>query len=151
MQFQVSSGPVDDPSYNPASGNPLRGGANQPPAIVRFVNADGTLAVTPTVKRQLILREVEGAGGPVEVLVNNTKWNGLRADEVTPVPGSQKLGANYITEMPQTGSTEEWEIINMTVDAHPIHVHLIQFQLLNRQAFDNDRYTRCTQHTFPAM
>src|SRR5262249_59296919 len=87
MQFQVSlplSG--QDTTYNPASGNPLRGGPNQEPAIVRLVNpATGTLAagVTPSVKRQLVLFEFEAptsaggntAGTPVEDLINNTKWS----------------------------------------------------------------------------
>jgi spore coat protein A len=40
--------------------------------------------------------------------------------------------------MPNEGDTEVWEIINMTMDAHPIHTHLAQFQLLNRQKFDGD-------------
>jgi FtsP/CotA-like multicopper oxidase with cupredoxin domain len=41
-----------------------------------------------------------------------------------------------ITENPALGSTEEWEINNLTVDAHPIHVHLVKFQVINRQLLD---------------
>ncbi len=37
------------------------------------------------------------------------------------------------------GSTEVWEIANLTPDAHPIHIHLIQFQLLSRQDLDTGR------------
>ena len=33
-----------------------------------------------------------------------------------------------------------WEIANLTGDAHPIHLHLVQFQLLNRQKFNVRRY-----------
>ena len=29
-----------------------------------------------------------------------------------------------------------WEIVNLTADAHPIHLHLVQFQLINRQNFN---------------
>ena len=36
------------------------------------------------------------------------------------------------TENPQVGATEIWEIANLTEDAHPIHLHLVQFQLINR-------------------
>ena len=43
-----------------------------------------------------------------------------------------------LTETPQQGSIEEWEIINLTMDAHPMHTHLAQFQILNRQPFDID-------------
>jgi spore coat protein A len=41
-----------------------------------------------------------------------------------------------ITEDPKAGSTEIWSFINITADVHPLHVHLVRFQVLNRQAFD---------------
>jgi len=41
-----------------------------------------------------------------------------------------------VTENPRFNSTEVWELYNVTTDAHPIHVHLVRFQILNRQRFD---------------
>ncbi len=41
-----------------------------------------------------------------------------------------------ITEDVRPGSTEIWELYNTTTDGHPIHVHLVRFQVLNRQRFD---------------
>jgi spore coat protein A, manganese oxidase len=57
-------------------------------------------------------------------------------DEVTgqPVP---KMWADDITENPQLGATEIWKIRNFTADAHPIHIHLVQFQVINRQVIDD--------------
>lgn len=49
--------------------------------------------------------------------------------------------ARPVSELPRVGSTEDWEIINLTGDTHPIHIHLIQFQVLNRQGIDVTRYT----------
>jgi bilirubin oxidase len=43
------------------------------------------------------------------------------------------LWADPITENPILGSTEIWEIFNFTEDAHPIHLHLVQFQVVDRQ------------------
>jgi spore coat protein A len=40
-----------------------------------------------------------------------------------------------ITENPQVGDTEIWEFYNTTADAHPIHMHLVDFRVLNRQPF----------------
>ncbi|NJC89251.1 MAG: copper oxidase [Desulfuromonas sp.] len=37
-----------------------------------------------------------------------------------------------VTENPALGSTEEWDIYNFTVDAHPIHVHQVAFKVLSR-------------------
>lgn len=39
-----------------------------------------------------------------------------------------------ITEDPQSGSTEIWQVTNYTPDAHPIHLHLVQFQILSRES-----------------
>jgi FtsP/CotA-like multicopper oxidase with cupredoxin domain len=40
----------------------------------------------------------------------------------------------HVTENPTLGDTEQWEIYNFTADAHPIHLHLVRFQVLARQA-----------------
>ncbi|MEJ8834962.1 multicopper oxidase family protein [Ramlibacter sp. AN1133] len=40
-----------------------------------------------------------------------------------------------ISENPQVGDTEIWEFYNTTADAHPIHMHLVDFRVLNRQGF----------------
>ena len=37
------------------------------------------------------------------------------------------------TENPALGSTEEWHIINVSADTHPIHLHLVHFKVLGRQ------------------
>jgi len=38
-----------------------------------------------------------------------------------------------ITENPDLGATETWEIHNFTVDAHPVHVHVVMFEVVNRE------------------
>lgn len=40
---------------------------------------------------------------------------------------------NPTTENPALNSTEEWEIWNMTGDAHPVHLHLVHFEVLGRE------------------
>lgn len=46
------------------------------------------------------------------------------------------MWSDTITETPALGSTETWEINNLTVDGHPIHLHLVRFQVINRQLLD---------------
>ncbi len=48
---------------------------------------------------------------------------------------------DFPTEIIEAGSTEVWEIINNTGDTHPIHFHLVNVQVLSRQAFDAEGYT----------
>ena len=43
-----------------------------------------------------------------------------------------------ITENPALGSTEIWEIYNNTEDAHPVHLHLVNFEILNREKFSTN-------------
>ena len=38
-----------------------------------------------------------------------------------------------VTENPAVGATEIWEIFNTTADAHPMHIHEITFEVVNRQ------------------
>jgi spore coat protein A len=40
-----------------------------------------------------------------------------------------------ITENPMKNDTEVWEVYNATGDAHPIHLHLVSFQIINRESF----------------
>ncbi|MRR57524.1 MAG: copper oxidase, partial [Deltaproteobacteria bacterium] len=40
------------------------------------------------------------------------------------------------TELIKLNDVEEWHIINTTVDAHPMHLHLVAFELINRQLID---------------
>jgi len=42
------------------------------------------------------------------------------------------------TETPTAGTTEIWQIFNLTSDVHPMHFHLVNVQLLQRQAFKGD-------------
>jgi spore coat protein A len=41
-----------------------------------------------------------------------------------------------VTEIVKLGSVEKWRFINTTDDAHPMHLHLVQFQILERRGFD---------------
>ena len=122
MQFVVNGTGVDN-SLLPAS---LR---SKP--LEKLTNFAGLLNVTPTKTRQLTLNEVMGPGGPLEVLVNNTKW------------------AAAVTENPIEGTSEVWQIINLTADAHPIHLHLVQFQLVSRQNFNVNKYNKVYNASFP--
>jgi FtsP/CotA-like multicopper oxidase with cupredoxin domain len=136
MEFRVDlplSG--QDTSFNPAGNHPpLRASP-----IVDIRPADTHLPIDR--HRQLVLDEVEdvNTGAPVEVILNNSHWNGRREGSSTVVPGSVSNGHGLQgTEAPQEGATELWEIANLTPDTHPIHIHLIQFQIINVQPFNTE-------------
>ena len=46
-----------------------------------------------------------------------------------------------VSENPAFGAVQEWEIFNFTPDAHPIHIHLIQFNVFGREKIPG--YAKC--------
>ncbi len=66
--------------------------------------------------RNLALVEIQDlVQKPVHMLLNNTHWSAP------------------VTENPVLDSVEIWNLINTTDDAHPIHLHLVKFQILDRR------------------
>lgn len=72
--------------------------------------------------RDLALVESTDQYGRLMLLLNGLMWH------------------DTVTEKPQLNSIEVWNLINPTPDNHPIHLHLVQFQILNRQPFNVDHY-----------
>jgi spore coat protein A len=50
-------------------------------------------------------------------------------------PGPSSLGRPD-HRASSAGATEIWELHNFTADAHPIHIHEVQFQVVDRQPFE---------------
>lgn len=94
--------------------------------MVQLTNFKGKTNVVPDVTRQLTLNEVLSEDGPLMVLLNNSRYEDM--------PEMGMFGKT--TENPTEGNTEVWQLINTTMDAHPMHMHLVQFQLVSRQDFD---------------
>jgi spore coat protein A len=131
MQFRVSRGRGADRSTHPVSlGLPLR--TPLPAATVtRRVSLNEADSATVKVRDDgdgnLVLDCVNGETfGPTEALL------GTMAGDA-PVP----LGWHApITETPAVDATEVWEIHNFTADAHPIHVHQVAFEVVNREVVE---------------
>jgi FtsP/CotA-like multicopper oxidase with cupredoxin domain len=69
-----------------------------------------------------------------------------RVDGTTLTPlGMQINGVPFeykVTETPRKGQIEVWKIINLTVDAHPMHPHLVKHQRVERQRLNVGTYKR---------
>ncbi len=111
IQFTVTDNDGPDAAVMPATLNPTLPAGPWP-----------TLPA-PTVTRMLpFFEEMSAIDEPLGVFLNGQKW------------------AGPITELPEIGATEEWWLINPTEDAHPIHLHLPQFQVVYRQQFNASEY-----------
>jgi bilirubin oxidase len=84
-----------------------------------------------TVTRQLSLNEEVSTifDGPIAAMLGTLDQSGL------PKP----LGwADPMTEQVRFNAIELWELHNFTEDAHPIHIHHVGFEVVNRQPFDGE-------------
>ena len=67
-----------------------------------------------------------------------------KVDGITLAPlGMQLNGVPFeykVTETPKNGTTEYWQFVNLTVDAHPMHPHLVAHKILARQTFNVGKY-----------
>ncbi len=82
------------------------------------------------VKRDLSLVVRRDQYNRLEFLLNGKSWH------------------DPATEEPRRGQVEVWNLINSGFAAHPIHVHQIQFQLLNRQSFDVQHFNQTQELVF---
>ncbi len=130
---------VDFPVSDPASTgqimqfNVVPALAPDPTTPPMFLTLPPVVPLPPeTVTRPLALIEKMGMGfdangmmvdGPVEALLGNV------------VGGSavEALWMDPVTENPAVGATEMWEFYNTTGDAHPMHVHEVVFEVVNRE------------------
>jgi len=55
------------------------------------------------------------------------------ADSTRQISLSPLAWADPISEVPRINTTEIWELTNFTADAHPIHIHQVEFEVVNRQ------------------
>jgi FtsP/CotA-like multicopper oxidase with cupredoxin domain len=115
MEFRVVPAVAPDPTTPPQflvlpTLTRLTGGTPRPLALIEKsdvgFDAEGN--------------EVEG---PVEALLG-TVANGMSIERKWMDP---------VTENPAVGATEVWEFYNTTGDAHPMHIHEVAFQVVDRE------------------
>ncbi len=112
MAFNVSAAPAVDPVTLPA--------------VLR--QSPFPIVVTPPIRtRRLLLFEGLDKHGRLQPLLGIVDPN-------SPHDGTL-LWDDPITEVPNMDDVEIWEVFNTTMDAHPIHLHLVTFEVLNRQRF----------------
>jgi spore coat protein A len=108
---------------------PLSGTPDAPiPANLRPVSGPVPVVTNPVRTRKILLFEGTDAMGRLQTM-------GGIVDNSRPTLNGTLVYADPITENPQVGDTEVWEFYNTTADAHPIHMHLVDFRILNRQKF----------------
>jgi FtsP/CotA-like multicopper oxidase with cupredoxin domain len=97
-----------------------------------------------TVTRPLALLEemsMDFADAPAETLLGTVAGD----PNVGPGTWSKRMWMDPVSENPAVGATEVWEFYNATGDAHPMHVHEVTFEVVNRQDIFVDELTEEVQ------
>jgi spore coat protein A len=127
----MTNGPLPAPVSNPAPSLP---------PVMQFRVAS-TTPVTPTIPTTLRGGRRADLPNPVrsrfitlnEVGADTSDWRLTLSDN----PFMDNLPP---TETPTVGTVEDWYYINLTEDTHPMHTHLVTFQVVRRFPFDDDAY-----------
>ncbi len=102
------------------------------PEIVKFIvtGAPGFSGTVPAALRPMEVLQESDATETRDFLLSKTTEP--CAGQMWTING---LGFMDITEFPVLGSTEVWRFINRSGMMHPMHMHLVMFQVLDRQGF----------------
>ncbi|CAI9087393.1 OLC1v1021450C2 [Oldenlandia corymbosa var. corymbosa] len=104
-------------------GNPIPpDNATIPTSIISYAPADKEV-----INRYIVLYEYQSStGDPTHLYINGKSF------------------LDPVTETPIPGSTEVWEVINLTQDNHPLHIHLAEFQAIKvQQLVDLEGFKSC--------
>ena len=118
MQFRVRPATSPDPSTPP-----------------QFLTLPGRTPLPPasSTRRLALLEQASTVyDGPVAAFVGTVSGDPAAG----PAEATARPWMEEVTENPAVGSTEVWEIYNATADAHPIHVHELAFEVIDRQLID---------------
>ncbi len=138
MEFRVSSQPVDDPFVLPATVSSSYRRLEHdrlPPAhqhrVVAMVEyPDGML----TFRELAEVPNGDAVSGEALIVIADEQGKTGRYHTVA---SHFEDTVNWFVEY---GSTEVWNILNLTEDTHPFHVHLVQFQALGRDLYNKDGF-----------
>ena len=115
--------------------------ASTPPL---FLKLPAIAALPPaTVTRPLAMVEQMAMhhDGPAQAML------GMVAGDPNSAPGEWMAHEwmHPVTENPVVGAVEVWELYNTTADAHPMHIHNIAFEVVDRQDIIVDESARTVQ------
>jgi spore coat protein A, manganese oxidase len=132
MQFRVIASTGADPSTPP--------NALVLPAIAPLPVATETRQVSLNELDSETVRVAEDANGNIVLDCADGEPFGPKEALLGTLAGSAGVPLHWddpITENPAVGATELWELYNFTEDAHPIHIHEILFEVVNREDIES--------------
>ncbi|MFL6606399.1 MAG: multicopper oxidase family protein [Steroidobacteraceae bacterium] len=116
LQFRVLKSPKSEAATT-ATEDARAERAHALPAMLRSIER---IPESQSVRERILTlsEHDDAAGNSMQMLLNESHW------------------AMPVTEKPLLDSTEIWSFVNLAGDAHPMHLHLVRFQVLDRRPFD---------------
>jgi spore coat protein A len=104
--------------------------------LTRDDDLDKGIADLATHVRMLGLFEGVDAYDRVTPMLGKAEAGSIIADKVSDGDFGPLMWDARTTEKPLLNTTEQWDIFNFTADTHPIHLHLTQFQVMQKRRID---------------
>jgi spore coat protein A len=118
---------------------PVSNPAPQLPQVMQIRVGTTVSHPGPTIVPSSLPGRAANLGSPVQ-----TRYITLNEIDPEEVEWYLNLSAMHfedaVTETPRAGTIEDWVYINMTGDTHPMHSHLVTFQVVGRTPFDVEAY-----------
>jgi FtsP/CotA-like multicopper oxidase with cupredoxin domain len=106
--------------------------------VMQFTVVDSPAVAPPTLPATLNTIATLSTNRPTRTLIQNADVDEMGRILKAMLDG--RLFHKDTTELPLVGATEDWEFVNTTPLTHNKHVHLIEFQLVDRTPIDAARY-----------
>ncbi|RJQ47637.1 MAG: hypothetical protein C4534_00890 [Gaiellales bacterium] len=118
--YPVGGGSAIDEVMQMRVSRELSGADGSTPAAELKLPAVPRLETAGATTRDFILEEIMEGEANLRMLINNRAFH------------------DPVEEMPTAGSTEVWQFANLSFHMHPMHIHLVQFQVIDRQPIDSN-------------
>lgn len=127
---------LNDREHFPPIGNPVD--PNTDGRVMQFTVKSGVSVPPKPIPATLNAIDDLTPDRPTRTLIQNVESDD--AGRILQAELDGQLFHTLTTELPTVGATEDWEFVNTTPLTHNKHVHLIQFQLVDRHNIDAPRY-----------
>jgi len=118
QHIHLVNGPANVLQFRVAA-RPVAGARPSTPVPSALRTIERTPPSAATVTRTITLDEaLDHIGNSMLMVLDKKRWH------------------EPVTEKPRLNATEIWEFVNLTEDTHPMHLHLVRFQVLDRRPFD---------------
>ncbi|KAL1189930.1 Multicopper oxidase LPR2 [Cardamine amara subsp. amara] len=140
---------ANNAAYPYPSGDPV---TEENSKVMKFIIKDESVSDTSTIPKKLIQYPLADVSTSVRTRYIAMFEYVSKDDEPTHLYINGLPYNAAVREFPKIGTSEVWEVINLTEDNHPLHIHLGLFKVLEQRALvETEEFTECMTKELDAV